>query len=90
MFKQNDDIIFMIKDATRRVAEVRIKKNLTQAELAEKLDVELRTVQNYETKYVPFRALCKLAIALECSLEDLLQAPETPKNTRGRPRKKIQ
>lgn len=57
----------------------RKKANFTQKELADKLGVTIRTIQNYESgKREPnFETLIKIAAALNVSLEELISVPAT-------------
>ena len=63
-----------------RLAELRGKANLSQSELAEKSGVNLRSIQMYEQRVNDIdkaqgRTLCRLAKALYCRVEDLLEDP---------------
>jgi transcriptional regulator with XRE-family HTH domain len=66
----------------------RVRRGLTQAELAEQADVELRFVQRVEQAKVNFGvvALVKLAQALEIAPAELLRPAELPRAKRGRPK----
>ena len=58
-----------------RLKEKRLEANLTQAQLAEKISVTARTIQNYELgtrKPTTFEMVDKLASALGTTTEDLL------------------
>lgn len=57
---------------------IRESKGLTQRELAERSGVSIRLIQFYEQRYRDINkaegmTLYKLAKALECQMEDLLQ-----------------
>lgn len=54
---------------------VRIAKNMTQSELAEKIGVRSSTISQYEKgKRNPnISILKKIAIALDCTVDDLLK-----------------
>lgn len=59
------------------IKELRIKKGLTQSELAEQIGISVRLIQKYEQNaqnlnQVYAITIYKLAKALECSYEDLL------------------
>lgn len=59
------------------VRRIRFQAGLTQAKLAERVDVELRTVQKFEAGEInpPLTTLLRLQAALGCSWEDLLGKP---------------
>ena len=64
---------------TTRLKQIRKEKGLTQKELAEKTDTNLRTIQHYEqgSKDLNMAAaitVLRIAKALGCSIEDLLDA----------------
>lgn len=59
------------------IKELRIKKGLTQAELAEQIGLSVRLVQKYEQNAQDLNkvyaiTIYKLAKALDCAYEDLL------------------
>lgn len=59
------------------IKELRIKKGLTQSELAEQIGISVRLIQKYEQNaqnlnQVYAITIYKLAKALGCSYEDLL------------------
>lgn len=61
-----------------RLKEIRKSKNMTQSQLSEISGVNLRTLQDYEQgskdiNKVAGITLYKLAQALECNVEDLLE-----------------
>jgi putative transcriptional regulator len=60
-----------------RLREVRTRRNLTQAELAEKVDVSRKTINTVENGvFIPSTELAlKLARALKTTVEDLFQLP---------------
>lgn len=74
----------------RRIAEVRIERGLTQAELGVQTRTSKQWISAVENGGVnlTLRSLVKLADALESTLLDLMLPPQTPKASRGRPRKK--
>ena len=82
--KENNEFIRNIK---RRVAELRLEKGLTQAELAEKMDIDIRTLQKWECDYITLKAICKLTEVLSCSPYDFFKVSNISRNGRGRPRK---
>lgn len=60
-----------------RLKELRIKKGLTQKELAQRTGLSVRLIQKYEQNVQDLNkvyaiTIYKLAKALECSYEDLL------------------
>ncbi len=58
-----------------RLKEKRLEANLTQVQLAEKVGVTARTIQNYELgtrKPTKFEVVDKIAVALNTTTEDLL------------------
>ena len=58
-----------------KIKEARLKRNLTQEQLAELIGVHPRTYRNYETgKTVPrIQVIRKICIALKTSSDDLLE-----------------
>ena len=62
----------------KRLRRLRKAKDLTQKELAEKIDINRATLAGYETKGVepPHRTLINLAEELDCSIDYLLGATE--------------
>lgn len=59
---------------TKRLKELRTKENLTQGELAEKINVPLTTYANWEQgKRIPdYNILSKLADIYDCSVDYLI------------------
>lgn len=59
-----------------KIKEIRESKNMTQEELAEKLDIRRTTISMWETgESLPRTAtLIKLAEVLDCSVGELLEA----------------
>lgn len=60
-----------------RLKELRIKKGITQVELAQRTGLSVRLIQKYEQNVQDLNkvyaiTIYKLAKALECSYEDLL------------------
>lgn len=75
-----------------RIAQLRKEQNITQAQLAETLDVSQQTMNAYEmgNRRVPVSALPILAHALAVSVEDLIgTTPATATKKRG-PAPKLQ
>ena len=83
---QKENIEF-IRNIRHRVAELRIKKGLTQEELAAKVEVDLKTLQKWEYKYITLKALCKLSEVFDCSPYDFFQISNISKTVMGRPKK---
>lgn len=64
-----------------KLKDVRQMAKLTQAQLAEQTDLNIRTIQHYEqgTKifdHARIDTLLKVCIALNCKLEDILENEE--------------
>jgi len=71
-----------LKEIQHRIAEMRIKKGITQEDLAGKVEVAPRTVQRWERKKViqiPTWVLYRLAKALCCSIHDFFPNDSNPK-----------
>ena len=77
-----------IKKVNRRIGEIRSVQGITQARLAEKLDIGLIVFQRFETnRNLTLRNLFRLMAALDCDIRDFFNEPKTKRNGRGRPRK---
>lgn len=65
--------MFNINNIGLRIKELRRRKKLSQEELAERIDVNFRTIQRLETgKNIPsLETLTKLAEAFEIDMRDL-------------------
>ena len=66
---------------TKKLQEMRLKAGLSQSELAEKADLNVRMIQHYEQEVrnlnnARFYVLMKLCISLNCKLEDILSNEE--------------
>jgi len=63
---------------TNRLKELRKAKKLTQAELAEAINVSRKTINTIENRvFIPSTLLAlKLAQTLETTVEDIFQLPE--------------
>lgn len=64
-----------------KLKEVRRAKGLSQAKLAEKTGLNVRTLQHYEQGSKKFEharldTILKCAIALECKIENLMDNPD--------------
>ena len=60
------------------VRRLRFQAGLTQAKLAERVDLELRTIQKVEAGGInsPLTTLTRIQAALGCAWEDLLGRPK--------------
>lgn len=61
-----------------RLQEMRTRRDMTQAELAERAGVNLRSLQDYEQgkkniNGAAAQTVYRLAVALHCAVEDLLE-----------------
>ncbi len=61
--------------------DMRIKAGLSQSKLATTCELNLRTLQDYEQGHknlnnAKLKTLCKLAVALDCKISDLLTDSE--------------
>ena len=67
-----------MRDIGKNIRELRIRKNMTQDDLAEKLFVTRQTVSNYETgKSRPdVEMLLKIGEVLDADLQHLIYGPE--------------
>jgi transcriptional regulator with XRE-family HTH domain len=79
-----------IKAVNRRIQELRVAKGLTQAQMAEKLDVTLRAYQYWESDMKDMRVgtLLRIAEALNANPAKFFEKPKSQALTAGRPRKK--
>lgn len=80
-----DHVVFSVG---RRIAELRRKRRLTQAQLAEKADVSVKYVQRIEAgaTNLTIRSLVLFANVLGTRIGELFRAPSTRTVRRGRPR----
>ena len=77
-----------IKKVNRRIGELRAERGMTQARLAEKLDLETRYFRRFEAyRNLTLRNLFRLTAALDCEVIEFFQEPKTNGKGRGRPRK---
>ena len=65
-----------------KLQKIRFNRGLAQRELAEKIGVSLRTIQEYEQdtekiNNARFGVLCKLCTVLGCKIDDILEDKET-------------
>lgn len=75
----------------RRVAELREEIGATQAELAERLGMDVANYQRIEhgRTNLTLRTLVRLAEALEVEPREILAPPSRGRQRRGRPRKTV-
>lgn len=78
----------VIEQVGRRIAELRTKAGLTQADVAEKLRM---TVSNYQRvehglQNLTVRTLVKIAGAVGAPTASLFEKPRSPRAGRGRPK----
>lgn len=79
----------VIESVGRRIAELREKAGLTQAEIAEALKT---TVSNYQRiehglQNLTIRTMVRIAGAVGAPVARLFEAPSSRRRSRGRPRK---
>jgi transcriptional regulator with XRE-family HTH domain len=76
-----------IKAVNRRIQELRVARGLTQAQMAEKLDVTLRAYQYWESgeKDMRVSTLIHLALALSCHPSKFFDKPKSKSLKPGRP-----
>ena len=65
-----------------KLQQMRLNRNLTQAELAQKTGLNLRTLQYYEQGNKPIESarldkLLKLCIVLKCKINDIIDNPRS-------------
>lgn len=77
------------RDLGRRVAELRRTRDLTQEDLAEKLEVTPRYLQSIEAgrENLGLDSLVKLATALRVRVAELFTPPTSREVTVGRPKR---
>lgn len=74
------------RDVGRRVAELRIKRELTQAQLAEEAEVSLRYLQSVEAGLnLTLESLVKFANLFHVPVIELFKPPHTKASRPGRP-----
>jgi transcriptional regulator with XRE-family HTH domain len=64
-----------------KLRRLRVKKELSQSELADLSGVPLKTLQKYEQGTTPLdgaklNTICNLCIALNCKIEDIIEDEE--------------
>jgi putative transcriptional regulator len=80
----------LVLRVARRIAELRREAGLTQAQLAERLDVSVQYISKIEQgENLGLRALAEIARALETNVNSLFLPPSAvpTKGGRGRPRR---
>jgi len=77
----------LIYEVGRRVAELRVESNLTQAELADRVDVSLKYLQRLESgqENLTLRSLANLANIFGVEVAALFCSPTNVVPRRGRP-----
>lgn len=65
----------------KKLKDVRLSKGLSQSQLAEEAELNVRTLQHYEQGTKNFDnakigTILKVAIALDCKIEDIIQNPD--------------
>lgn len=76
MFRKEAANIF-IRNINRRVAEIRVENRLTQEDLAEKMGVDVRDLQRWETKRgMSLWTLYRFTVALQRPASDFFQEPK--------------
>lgn len=68
-------------DKGSKLRILRVKRGLSQSELAEKSDVSVRTLQKYENNYqsidtAKLDTICQLSSALDCKITDILESDD--------------
>jgi transcriptional regulator with XRE-family HTH domain len=87
---QNAARLRFVADLGLRIVELRERRGLTQAELAERIDMSTRYVQKLEAgeANVALFTLGELAAALRCSVAELFAPAERRiERRRGRPKR---
>jgi transcriptional regulator with XRE-family HTH domain len=76
-----------IQNIGRRIGELRARKRLTQAQLAEKLNRSLDMIQVWEkgTNFT-VNTLFLLSKVLDCKVEDFFKYPKTKRPKPGHPK----
>lgn len=79
-----------------KLQEARVKRGISQGELADATGVPKKTIQGYEQKRLhidsaKLNTLCDISLALNCKVEDILESEElieklrkTAKSSKGR------
>ena len=77
-----------IEKVNQRIGEIRSEQGITQARLAEKLDIGLKVCQRFETnRNITLRNLFRLMAALDCHISEFFYEPKTNGKGPGRPKK---
>lgn len=68
-------------DKGSKLRRLRVKRGLSQRDLATKSNVPLRTIQKYENSESPIdgtklNTMCQLCIALDCNIPDILESDD--------------
>jgi transcriptional regulator with XRE-family HTH domain len=72
----------------KRLLQIRLHREMSQAQIARALGVSVGTIQNYEhgRAHVTAERIAQLARALQCEPHDLLVPPDSPLPRYRRPR----
>lgn len=84
-----DDSDELVRVVAQRIAQLRERRELTQAEAAERLGIALRNWQRIEAgQNLTLQSLARIAQVLECSVHDLVcnTGPVATSPRRRRPR----
>jgi transcriptional regulator with XRE-family HTH domain len=84
-----NDVGAILRGIGRRIAELRVARNITQEELAERLDVSVGYVRQVEggAKNLSVRSLAAFADVVGADVAELLRTPRTT-GKRARARRK--
>lgn len=79
----------VLRTVGRRIAELRAKKDFTQAELSELVGVSLKYLQRIEAGHhdVGLQLTATIASALDVDIRELFRKPRAVEVVRGRPPK---
>ena len=76
------------RNISRRIAEIRVEKGLSQEQLAAIIGIEPRNLQRWETKArVNLPNLIRFSKVLKCPIADFFQPSTTKPSSPGRPKK---
>ncbi len=77
----------VVRSVGRRVAELRIEREMTQQQFADELGVSVQYVQRIEQggQNLTIRLLVELAEALDVDVTAVFQPPKSVRPRRGRP-----
>lgn len=76
------------RNISRRIAEIRVEKGLSQEQLAAIIGIEPRNLQRWETKArVNLPNLIRFSKVLKCPIADFFQPAKLKRPSPGRPKK---